>query len=267
MPRRRPGRGRTVLITGASGGIGEALAKRFAADGYDLVLVARSEPKLDLLAGDLATGHGVRVMFVPLDLGEPGAGERLQTEVSRLGRQVDVLVNNAGYGLLGRFVALDHVDQLKMIDLNVRTLTDLTRVFLPAMIGQGRGGVLNVASTAAFQPGPLMAVYYATKAYVLSFSQALNAELKGTGVHVTAVCPGPVATGFQERGGVEGINLLKFVPVMTADRAAARAYAAFRARRSVAVPGIVNRLLAVAANFTPRFLLLPLMGFMHRGGE
>ncbi|MFP4004795.1 MAG: SDR family NAD(P)-dependent oxidoreductase [Alphaproteobacteria bacterium] len=265
MARKRRGRGRTALITGASGGIGEALAAQFAAEGYDLILTARSAPRLELLASDLSSGHGVQVMTVPLDLTRPEAAGELAQETGRLGRHVDVLVNNAGYGLLGPFVSLSHDDQLAMVDVNVRVLTDLTRTFLPLMIGQGSGGVLNISSTAAFQPGPDMAVYYAGKAYVLSLSEALNAELKGTGVHVTCVCPGPVITGFQERSGVGGANLLKLMPVMSAAKVAKKAVRAFHARRAVIIPGFVNWFMAKSVALTPRFVLLPLVRFMHRG--
>lgn len=256
MARRRKGQGQTALVTGASGGIGEELAKQFAADGYDLVLVARSADKLTTLARAWEAAYGVKVRTYAFDLGDAASSEKLITQLSADRVQVDVLVNNAGFGAIGAFADLQRAEQLGMVDLNVRMLTDLTRRFLPDMISRGRGGVLNVASVAAFQPGPFMAVYYASKAYVLSLSEALSEELRGTGVTVTALCPGPVPTGFQDRAKMNGFRLMKSVPLMSAAATAKAGYRAFQRGKRVKVAGAVNRLMTLLSPLTPRPILL-----------
>jgi uncharacterized protein len=251
-------------VTGASGGIGEALAYRFAEGGYSLVLVARSADRLTSVA-DRVRRQGGTVETVPLDLQSGDAGTILEAALDERGLTVDALVNNAGYGLAGDFLDLDLSDQLAMIDLNVRTLTDLCWRFGTRMRSRGSGGILNVASTAAFQPGPYMAVYYATKAYVLSFTEALNQELKGTGVHATALCPGPVRTGFQDRAGFDAsMRLLRFAPAMMAEAVARAGFEAFRAKRPVAVPGLSNVVLAKGAPLMPRSLLLRTVAALQR---
>src|SRR5436305_5383980 len=194
------GEGRqTALITGASGGIGLELARLFAAGGYDLVLVARSAGRLEGLAGELGSRHGVAARVMAKDLAAPESPEEVFRELEAAGVAVDVLVNNAGFGTFGPFAETDLGKELEELQLNVVTLTDLTMIFLLGMLALKRGGVLNVASTAGFQPGPLMAVYYATKAYVLSFSEALAEELGGTGVTVSVHYPAPTETEFQQR--------------------------------------------------------------------
>jgi short-subunit dehydrogenase len=190
---------KTALITGASGGIGLDLARLFAEGGYDVVLVARTESKLKELATELASKHGVSARAVAADLADPAAPAQLMERLKAEGVQVDVLVNNAGYGGYGTFAETELDAELKMIQLNISALTALSKAVLPGMLARKSGRILNVASTAAFQPGPLMAVYYATKAYVLSFSEALANETKGTGVTVTCLCPGPTKTGFQQQ--------------------------------------------------------------------
>jgi len=264
MAKRKPGAGQTALVTGASGGIGEALAVEFAKAGYDLVLVARSADKLELLAEKLTLAHKVTAHALPEDLGEAEGAARLCAKLDELGLSVDVLVNNAGYGLRGEVLSLPREDQLAMIDLNVRMLSDLTMRLAPAMVQRGRGGIMNIASTASFQPGPYLAVYYATKAYVLSFSEALNQELRGTGVHVTAVCPGPTVTGFQERADLDGAKLLSLIPLMTAEQVARSGYRAFKAKKPVHITGLVNFLMAKSVAFTPRFLLMPLIRYLQK---
>ncbi|MFQ5349016.1 MAG: SDR family NAD(P)-dependent oxidoreductase [Thermoanaerobaculia bacterium] len=244
----------TVLVTGASSGIGEELARLFAADGSDLVLVARREDRLRRLAVELERDYGVTARVERVDLGEP---EQLVDLCERLADQqveVNVLVNNAGFGARGRVAELGLGRQLEMIRLNVEALTALTRFLLPGMLTRSSGGVLNVASTAAFQPGPFMAVYYATKAYVLSFSEALVEEVRGTGVAVTALAPGPTLTGFQKEADLEETLLFKLGP-MTAAQVARAGHRGFRKERTLVVPGLRNRLLALSNRVSPRWLV------------
>src|SRR5512137_641091 len=191
----------TVLITGASSGIGLELARCFAADGCRLALVARKGNALEALATELRKAHKIQVQVFTADLAHPEAPSRLLAHLQSAGLKVDVLVNNAGFGAQGRFADLPLARQLDMLQVNITSLTHLTRLLLPPMLERRRGGILNVASTAAFQPGPGMAIYYATKAYVLSFTEALAEELAGTGLNVTAVCPGPTATNFGVAAG------------------------------------------------------------------
>src|SRR5579859_3419848 len=200
----------TALITGASFGIGAEFARIFAREGYSLVLVARSADKLRQLASELEKAHRTRSLILAVDLTEPGAPAYVLDQTTRAGTQVDVLVNNAGFGQYGLFADSELEECLRQIQLNVTTLTHLTRLYLPEMIERKSGRILNVASTAAFQPGPLMAVYFATKAYVLSFSEALANELAGTGITVTCLCPGATATEFHKRAKATGQRLLKF---------------------------------------------------------
>ena len=243
----------TALITGASGGIGAALARELAAAGHDLVLVARSDSKLHTLGDELAAQHGVSTTVLTVDLGAPGAAGVLADQLGDL--RVDVLVNNAGVGSFGPFHETDPAKVSQMVLLNVATLTDLTRALLPPMVAAGSGCVLNVASTAAFMPGPLMAVYYATKAYVLSFSEAIADELKGTGVTVTALCPGPVATGFQNGAEMGESKLVKGKQLMTAEKCARLAVAGMNKGKPVVITGLTNKLQAMAPRFLPRRLI------------
>ena len=252
-----PRPGSSVLITGASGGIGEALAYAFARDGYDVALAARSADRLAGVA-DRVRALGRRACTVALDLQAPDAGERLQADLEREGVRIDVLVNNAGYGQVGPFLDERLDEHLGAIDLNMRILTELTYRFLAPMKREGRGeGVINVASVAAFQPGPHMAVYYASKAYVLSFTEALNQELKGSPLHATALCPGPVSTGFQARASFDdSMRLMKLMKPRTAEVVARAALNGFRDRRSVVIPGLQEQIMARSAAFAPRALLL-----------
>jgi len=255
---------KTVLITGASFGIGLELARIFAREGYSLVLVARSADKLRQLASELEKAHGTRSLILAVDLTEPGAPAYVLDQTTRADIQVDVLVNNAGFGQYGLFAGNDLEECLRQIQLNVTTLTHLTRLYLPAMIERAKvetaaerksggilGGILNVASTAAFQPGPLMAVYFATKAYVLHFSEALANELAGSGVTVTALCPGATATEFHKRANATGMNLLKF-GAMDARTVAEDGYRALMAGKPVVISGFKNWLLAQSVRFSPR---------------
>ncbi len=257
----------TALVTGASGGIGEALALRFAWAGYDLIIVARSAAALEAVAAQIKT-LGAQADVIAMDLAEPGAGEGLETAVRARGLRVDVLANNAGFGGLGPFLDQGRDEALGMIDLNVRVLTELTHRFVGAMKAGGFGeGVINVASVAAFQPGPQMAVYYATKAYVLSFTEALNQELRGTPLHATALCPGPVATGFQARAAFDDtVRLMKLMRPRSAQDVADAAFDAFKARRPVVIPGLMETIMAKSAAFTPRAILLPLVEQIQKRG-
>jgi uncharacterized protein len=244
-----------ALITGASGGIGEALAALLAESKHDLLLVARTQDKLQKIAETLSAGHGIRVETLPLDLASVGSAERVTSFAASKGMEVDVLVNNAGYGRFGPFAESSLEDELGQIHLNVTALTHLTRLVVPGMIARRRGRILNVASTAAFQPGPLMAVYYATKAYVLSFSEALSNELKGTGVTATCLCPGPTRTGFMDRAGMGTTGVLQKKGVlMDASVVARRGYKAMMKGKRLAIPGVMNKLLAHATRLGPRGL-------------
>jgi short-subunit dehydrogenase len=243
---------KTALITGASGGIGYELAKLFANDHHDLVLVARSGAKLAQFADELQRQFGVSVKTVPLDLSAPPAPQFLFDQLQREGTAVDILVNNAAYGKFGKFADISLEENLGQIHLNVTALTHLTQLFLGPMRERGAGKILNVASTAGFQPGPLMAVYYATKAYVISFSEALANELKGSGIMVTCLCPGATDTGFQGRAGTENTVLFKKLRPMDAKTVAREGYRGLMAGRTLVISGFRNWLLAESVRFSPR---------------
>jgi short-subunit dehydrogenase len=241
----------TALITGASFGIGLELSRIFAREGYSLVLVARSADKLRQLAAELEKAHGTRSLILASDLSAPGSAAYVLDQTTRAGITVDTLVNNAGFGQFGLFVENDLEECLQQIQLNVTTLTHLTRLFLPEMIQRHSGRILNVASTAAFQPGPLMAVYFATKAYVLHFSEALADELRGTGITVTCLCPGATTTEFHKRANATGIRLLK-MGSMDARTVAEDGYRALMAGKPVVISGFKNWLVAQSVRFAPR---------------
>ena len=246
----------TALITGASSGIGLDLANLFAADGHDVVLVARSEGKLRELAKELETKNGIAARVVAADLSVPDAPALVAEAVKDL--EIDFLVNNAGFGVAGKFVETDLQAELEMIQVNVAALTHLTKLFLPAMVRRGRGRILNVASTAAFQPGPLMSVYYATKGYVLSFSEGIAEELSGTGVTVTALCPGPTATGFQNAADINELRLLSVLKPMPSREVAEAGYKAMHSGKRVIVTGVMNKILAQSIRISPRALVTKL---------
>ena len=242
----------TALITGASSGIGLDLARLFAKDGHDVILVARSEGKLREIAAGLERDFGVTAHVIVADLARPDAPRQL---VDALPVDVDVLVNNAGFGVTGPFAGTDLAKELEMIQVNVVALTHLTKLLLPPMIARRRGRVLNVASTAAFQPGPLMAVYYATKAYVLSFSEAIADELRDSGVTVTALCPGPTETGFAAVADMTTTRLFNIAKPMSSAEVARAGYAAMRRGRRVVIPGVKNKLLTQSIRISPRRLV------------
>jgi short-subunit dehydrogenase len=255
----------TVLVTGASSGIGRELARRFAEDGSRLVLVARRQERLRALALDLEAKHGTESILWAADLTEGGSRRELFHDLSSRGVGVDVLVNNAGFGFHGRVAETEREVQLAMVELNVAALTELTRLFLPGMVARRRGGILNLASTAAFQPGPELAVYYATKAYVLSFTEALAEELRGSGVVATCLAPGPTGTEFQETAHMERARLLR-LGAMDAGRVAWIGHRAFRNGRALVVPGALNKILAASVRFTPRALVRRVVGALNRKG-
>src|SRR5215204_2868204 len=244
----------TALVTGASGGIGEELARLFAADGHDLVLVARSRDKLARLAEELEGKHGVGARVVASDLARPEAPRELFDELQGAGVAVDALVNNAGFGSYGLFAETDLQSELELLQVNVVALTHLSKLFMPGMIARRRGYVMQVASTAAFQPGPLMAVYYASKAYVLSLSEALSNECAGTGVVVFVNGPGPTETGFVAAAGM-GDSKLFDRAVMDARTVAAEGYRGLLAGKTLVIPGFRNNLLARTVGFFPRNLV------------
>lgn len=256
MARRKPGAGQTALVTGASAGIGVDLAACFARDGYDLVLTARSEGPLQEVASRLEQAHGVKTHVIAQDLGAIGGGAALVEKVKQRGVEIDALVNNAGYGHAGALTSSDLNTQLGMIDLNVRALVELTYLYWDRMLSNKRGGILNVASTAAFQPGPLMANYYASKAYVLSLSEALWEEARGTGVHVSCLCPGPTVSNFRDRAGTGVTNLAKASKVMESEPVARMGYDGFRRNKRVVVTGARNAFQAGMVKYLPRTTLL-----------
>ncbi len=241
----------TALITGASGGIGYELAKLFARDSYNLVLVARSADKLSQLAAELERAYQIRATVVAADLSQPSGPEQIFAATQKIGIPVDVLVNNAGFGQFGFYVETDLQEELQQIQLNIASLTHLTKLYVRSMVDRRHGRILNVASTAAFQPGPLMAVYYATKAYVLSFSSALSNELQGSGVTVTCLCPGPTTTEFHKRAAMDLSNMMK-APFMDAKTVAEIGYRAMLKGKPTVIAGKMNWLVAQSTRFAPR---------------
>jgi short-subunit dehydrogenase len=245
----------TALITGASGGIGYELAKLFASDRYDLVLVARSTEKLNQVAAELQRQFGIKVKAVALDLAAPPATKFLFDQLQREAITVDALVNNAGFGAFGNFAEMSEGEILGQIHLNIAALTHLTRLFLPHMLARRSGKIMNVASTAAFQPGPLMAVYYATKAYVLSLSEALANEVEGSGVVISCFCPGATDTDFAKRAGIENSRVFKKFAVMDVETVARDGYRGLMAGRTLVISGAQNWLTANSVRFAPRKLV------------
>lgn len=253
---------RTVLITGASSGIGVELARLFAANGDKLVLAARREDRLKALAEELSDKHKIEASAIACDLAKAEGAKELAIEVGRKGHVVDVLVNNAGFGLRGKFASLPFDRQIEMIQVNVTAPTALAGLFLPGMLARGRGGVLNVASLAAFQAGPDMAVYYATKAFLLSFSEALYEETRGKGVSVTALCPGPVPTEFSDVADLGGTKLFR-TGVVSADVVAKAGFDAFQAGKAIVIPGAFPKVASFMTRLGPRGLNRRIAGAMQ----
>ncbi|MGB6651404.1 MAG: SDR family oxidoreductase [Xanthobacteraceae bacterium] len=243
-----------ALVTGASAGIGVELARVFAAQGHDLVLVARREDRLSAIADEIAAAGRPRPTVLALDLERRDAVAMLAAQLSAQGLEPAYVINNAGFGLSGPAAKLSRDEQLAMIDLNVRALTELSLAFIESL-ERHRGGILNVASVAAFLPGPGMAVYYASKAYVLSFSEALHRELAGRGIRVTALCPGPVETEFQLRSGMQLPNAAKIIE-LPASRVAQLGYDGLMRSRRVVIAGAGNRLMVLLMRLMPHALLM-----------
>lgn len=256
----------TALITGGSRGIGIELAKQFARHGHDLVLVARSETDLELAANKLKNEFGCDVATLSLDLATDGAPAELSRQVQAKGIRVDVLVNNAGTGEYGPFVDSELSRQLDMLRVNILSLTALTRLFLPGMLERGSGRILNVASLVAyFSGGPNWASYLASKQYVLAFTRGLAKELSGTGVSITALCPGPTATDFVDRADVGGTRVYRWIPKVSPTRTACVAYRATMARRVTVVPGFINTFFAFLGELPPRIIAQTVLALLlHR---
>jgi short-subunit dehydrogenase len=254
----------TALITGASSGIGLELARRFAAGRHDLVLVARRADRLAEIAARLSQDARVTVTPLPADLTDPRVPRLLVETLAGRGITVDTLVNNAGIGLYGAFSDTPLDAELAMIRLNVTSLVQLTKLLLPGMVARGVGRIVNIASTAGFQAGPLMSVYYATKAFVIAFSEGLAEELSGSGITVTAVCPGPTRTGFQAAAGLPGVRSLQRGIMMEAAAVADVAYAGAVAGRRLVVPGLINRLHLQALRVAPRRLVARCVRVVNR---
>jgi hypothetical protein len=250
-----PGKVReTVLITGASSGIGLDLARIFAAKKFDLILTARNHARLTELARQLEKDHAIEAHVIVADLSRPDGPHQIFSEVTRLGLPVDNLINNAGFGAYGEFTDIPLDEELEMIQVNITALTHLTKLAMPQMVQRKRGRIMNVASTAAFQPGPLMAVYYATKAYVLSFSEAIANELKPHGITVTCLCPGATATEFAARADMEKSRLFK-MPKMKSPTVAMAGYKGMMRGKTLIVPGLLNKTLAQSVRLGPRKLV------------
>jgi short-subunit dehydrogenase len=260
LPRRR--HGETVLITGASSGIGRQLARLFAGDGAELVLVARGADRLGELAGELAAEYGVQAHVVPADLSRPAGPAEIMQALAQQHLQVDVLVNNAGLGVLGTIAGIGVDRQLEMIEVNVASLTRLTALLLPGMLERHRGAILNVASTAAFQAGPNQAVYFATKAYVLSFTEALAEEVRGSGVRVCCLAPGPTGTGFAAQAGMEGTRLFRW-GAMDAGRVARAGYRGLQQGKTLVIPGLRNQIMVFSTRLSPRALAARISGYLQ----
>jgi uncharacterized protein len=246
----------TALITGASSGIGLELAKVHASKGGDLVLVARNKSKLDELKAELENKYKVKVYTIGKDLSVNNSAQEVYEETTKQNIQIDYLMNNAGFGDFGMFVETDWSKELQMINLNITTLTQFTKLYLHDMVKRRSGKIMNVASTAAFQPGPMMAVYFATKAYVLSFSEAVDNEVKDKGVTVTALCPGATESGFQAAAAMEESNLVKGKKLPTSKDVAIYGYAQMMKGKTVAIHGLMNWILANSVRLTPRAIVV-----------
>ena len=254
-----------ALVTGASGGIGAALARELARHGHDLVLAARGVAAMEALAAELREG-GAGATVIPADLSKPGAAATLADEIARSGVAIDILVNNAGLGAAGRFDRADPARISEILQVNIVALTELTRLLLPGMIARGRGRVMLVASVAGFQPGPRMAAYFASKAYVLSLGEALAYELRGTGVSVTVLCPGATATNFFTVAGADNsVMARRLRRMMRAEDVARLGYLGLATGRRVVITGAMNRLLALAGRYAPHRITLPVTDFLMSG--
>ena len=252
-----------ALITGASGGIGEAFAHELARDGFHLVLVARTDTELARVARDLAPHSHTEPECIGLDLSQPGAAGALSALLTERGVEPELLVNNAGFGLMGKTLALDVDEQVAMINLNITALTELSVIYGRQMAARGHGGIINVTSVAGSLPGPNMSVYYASKAYILRFTEALCTELKSSGVQVTAVAPGVTRTGFHKRAGMERSVLMKWSIPMSAEAVARIGYQGFLRKKRVVTTGIFNKFAMLCSLLVPNMILLPVTAWLH----
>jgi len=256
----------TALITGASSGIGLELARLFAGDGYDLVIVARREELLNKVADELMGKFGVKVTVLPKDLTEKDSPLEIYKHLKEGGKEINIVVNNAGFGAVGEFTELDYERQINMINLNINSLVSLTRLFLPDMIKQNYGGILNVGSLAGFQPGPYASVYYATKAFVLSFTEGLKEELKDSNIMVSCLCPGPTNTEFLEISSIDESSMFKF-GTMRAREVAKEGYDGFKNGKTIVIPGLLNNLLPFIVRITPRVLARKITAVLNKGSK
>ncbi len=255
---------RAALITGGSGGIGRALADVFAKHGHDIILVARNEEKLDIAKRELEEQYNIVCETMVLDLSKQDSAYQLYRSLAVNNWIIDVLVNNAGFGTWGEFFEIAPTRIVEEMNLNVVSLTLLTNLVLKDMIQRRSGKIMNVASTAAYQPGPMMAVYYATKAYVLSFSEALAKEVEGTAVTITTLCPGPTETGFQGNAGMGKAHLFKKAFLMDAMTVAESAYEGLMKGKRVVIPGIMNTIVSTIVKFLPKTLVLSMVAVLHK---
>lgn len=252
---------KTTLITGATSGIGYELAKKYATDGYHLVLVARTQFKLEHMAQEFADTYNIDVHIIPADLSDPDTPQHIYAYTKQHNIHIDVLVNNAGFGTSGAFAQTNLSTELDMITINISALTELSKLFVEDMLREQHGHIVNIASTAAFQPGPYMAVYYATKSYVLHFGEALREELRGTGVYVTTVCPGPTKTNFENAADMEFSQSLR---VMDVEEAIDIAYTDIRNKKNISIIGQRNKILAWSTRFVPYSLLTKIVARLQR---
>jgi uncharacterized protein len=257
------GNRKIALITGASSGIGKALAENFAKDGYDVILAARSISKMESQAAELEKRYSITATAIAADLESDEGAANLYKEIKNRGFTLNALANNAGYGTFGEFKDSTLQSELAMMQINMTAIVVLTKLFMPDLLATN-GKIINTASTAAFQPGPYMAVYYATKAFVLSFSEAIAAELEGTGVTVTALCPGPTASGFQDKADMHASALVKNKNLPTSEEVAALGYQAMQRGQRVYIPGIINWLMVQSLRLTPRSLVTKIVKAMSK---
>jgi hypothetical protein len=254
---------KTALITGASNGIGLELARIHAKTGGDLVLVARHVDRLEALKFELTKLHNTNVYIIGKDLSVPNAAKEVYNELKEQEIEIEYLINNAGFGEFGEFRATSWEKESAMIQLNIITLTHFTKLFLPDLLKKNQGKIMNVASIAAFLPGPYMAVYFATKSFVLHFSEAINEEIRNSEVTITTFCPGPTATGFMKVASMENSKMIKGKKLPTADEVAKQGYVAMIQGVSVSIPGLLNNIMATSVRFVPRNLIVKLMRWMQ----
>ncbi|MGI9534859.1 MAG: SDR family NAD(P)-dependent oxidoreductase [Thermodesulfobacteriota bacterium] len=256
----------TALITGASSGIGLELARLFAGDGHDLVLVARREQLLIKVADELKSDFGVNVTVISKDLTLKDSTRDIYNQLTKAGTEISIVVNNAGFGAVGEFTELEYERQINMLNLNINALVSLSRLFLPGMLERNHGGILNVGSLAGFQPGPYASIYYATKAFVLSFTEGLTEELKGKKIKISCLAPGPTNTEFGEISGLDKSFLFKF-GTMSAREVARQGYMGFKNGKTVVIPGFTNRLLPFLVRISPRILVRKITASLNKASK